>query len=191
MSSKSGAAEPPLTGAQQETWLAYMRVMLRLNYEMNRQLQVDSELSLADYDVLNALADVPARRMQLSTLAARIGWERSRVSHHVQRMSRRALVELAPSATDRRATDAVLSAAGRAALEEATPGHATLVRRMFFDGLDPELVPALHRALIQIHEQVLAAGTLPRPAEQRRLPGLYHQPADSIPPERAGPDSTQ
>jgi DNA-binding MarR family transcriptional regulator len=162
----------PLSGEQQETWLAYMRVMLRLNFEMNRQLQTDSGLSLADYDVLNALADVPDGRLQVTVLAARIGWERSRVSHHVRRMGRRGLVELGSSATDRRATDAVLTATGRELLRAATPGHADLVRRMFFDGVDDDLIPPLQRALVQIHEQVLAAGTLPRPVEQRRLPGL-------------------
>ncbi|CCH90733.1 Transcriptional regulator, MarR family [Modestobacter italicus] len=163
----------PLSPEQQETWFAYMRVMLRLGYEMNRQLQTDSELSLPDYDVLNALADSPDGRLQLTALATRLAWERSRLSHHLQRMSARGLVERSPSATDRRATDAVLTAAGRAALAEATPGHADLVRRMFFDGLDPALLPPLRAALEQVHEQVLTHGTLPRPGQpQRRLPGL-------------------
>ncbi|HEY2225854.1 MarR family winged helix-turn-helix transcriptional regulator [Actinomycetospora sp.] len=168
----SRSSVSPLSGEQQEAWLAYMRVMLRLNYEMNRQLQTDSDLSLADYDVLNALADVPGGRLQVTVLAARIGWERSRVSHHVRRMGGRGLVELGSSATDRRATDAVLTAAGREVLTAATPGHADVVRRMFFDGVDDDLVAPLHRALVQIHEQVLAEGTLPRPDEQHRLPGL-------------------
>jgi hypothetical protein len=48
---------------------------------MNRHLQADSELSLAGYDVLNALSAVPDESMQVSALAAQIGWERSRVSH--------------------------------------------------------------------------------------------------------------
>ena len=161
-----------LTAEQQETWLAYMRVMLRLNYEMNRQLQTDSELTLPDYDVLNALADSRGRRLQLSPLATRLGWERSRLSHHLLRMSTRGLVERSPSESDRRATDAVLTDAGLEALRTATPGHAALVRRMFFDGLDPDLVPALRTALEQVHEQVLATGTLPRPVPQHRLPGL-------------------
>jgi len=175
MSSKlDGPADRPvLTTEQQETWFAYMRVMLRLNYEMNRQLQTDSDLSLADYDVLNALADSPGGRLQLTTLATRIGWERSRVSHHLQRMSARGLADRCPSESDRRATDAVLTDAGRAALASATPGHAALVRRMFFDGLDDALLPSLRTALEQVHEQVLATGTLPRPGQlQRRLPGL-------------------
>ncbi len=165
--------EPPLTEEQQETWLAYMRVKLRLNYEMNRQLQTDSGLSLADYDVLNALADCPGGRMQVGVLAARIAWERSRLSHHLQRMTARGLVERSPSEQDGRATDAVLTAAGRAELDAATPGHAALVARMFFAGLDPALLPALRTALEQVHEQVLAEGTLPRPVSQHRLPGLY------------------
>jgi len=170
-----GSAIPalPLSAAQQETWLAYMRVTLRLTYEMNHQLQRDSDLTLADYDVLNALADSPGGRLQLTALATRIGWERSRVSHHTRRMGARGLVERGPSPTDRRATDAVLTDAGRAALVAATPGHAALVRRMFFDGLDRDLVGSLRTALDQVHEQVLLTGTLPRPGPpQHRLPGL-------------------
>jgi DNA-binding MarR family transcriptional regulator len=169
---QDGTETPVLTDEQQETWFAYMRVMLRLTYEMNRQLQTDSDLSLPDYDVLNALADSPDGRLQLTTLATRLAWERSRLSHHLQRMSARGLVERSPSGSDRRATDAVLTDAGLAALRAATPGHAALVRRMFFDGLDPAVLPTLRTALDQVHEQVLATGTLPRPAQQSRLPGL-------------------
>jgi hypothetical protein len=35
-----------------------MRVQLRMNYEMNRQLQADSNLSLSYYDVLVALSGI-------------------------------------------------------------------------------------------------------------------------------------
>ena len=91
-------------------------------------------------------------------------------------MSGRGLVERTPSAHDRRATDAVLTDAGLAAVRAATPGHAALVRRMFFDGLDPAALPALRAALERVHEQVLAAGTLPRPPRhQHRLPGLQSE----------------
>ena len=167
------AEEPLLGGEQQETWFAWMRVMIRLSYEMNRQLQTDSDLSLSDFDVLNALDDSPGRRLQLTDLAARIGWERSRVSHHLQRMQSRGLVERTPSSSDGRATDAVLTDAGRAALLEATPGHAALVRTLFFDGLDPHLLSPLRTALDQVHQQLLAHGTLGSPGPpQSRLTGL-------------------
>jgi DNA-binding MarR family transcriptional regulator len=152
-----------LTAEQQETWFAWMRVTLRLLYEMNRHLQAESELSLNDFHVLNALADSPARRLQVSALAARIAWERSRLSHHLQRMSGRGLVERVPSASDRRATEVVLGENGRRALLEATGGHVDWVRTLVFDGLDPALIVPLRTALEQVHAQLLARGELPAP----------------------------
>src|SRR5690242_21815474 len=90
---RPGSAFETLTEDQQRAWLAYMRVQLRLTYEMNRQLQADSNLSLSDYDVLNALRYAPGGRMRITALAARIGWERSRLSHHVRRLEKRGLVD--------------------------------------------------------------------------------------------------
>src|SRR6202051_2190565 len=98
-----------LEGDQQRAWLAYIRVQLRLAYEMNRQLLADSGLSLPDYDVLAALSVADGSRMQVTVLAAQIGWERSRVSHHVRRMSARGLVTCALSAADRRVTEVTMT----------------------------------------------------------------------------------
>src|ERR1700693_1172441 len=92
-----------LSRSQLRVWLAFMGVQQRLGYEMNRQLQADSELSLAYYDVLNALTAVPDGRMQVGALAARIGWERSRLSHHAKRMQSRGMVQCDLAASDRRA----------------------------------------------------------------------------------------
>ena len=179
----SGAARrgrATLPAEQAETWFAYMRVVLRMDYEVNRELQLDAGLSHQDFHILNALADSPGQRLRLGDLAVRIGWERSRVSHQVLRMAGRGLVDRLPSATDARATDAALTADGRAALRRALPGHLALVRTMFFDGLDPELLEPLRRALEQIHDQVIAHGrcrrrrpdrtTGPRPDARRNAP---------------------
>src|SRR6478752_10106450 len=106
---RPSSAFDKLTPGQQRAWLAYMRVQLRLSYEMNRQLQADSTLSLPDYDVLNALRYAPGGRMRITALAARIGWERSRLSHHVRRLEKRGLVESRPAPGDRRATEITLS----------------------------------------------------------------------------------
>src|ERR1700756_5606486 len=104
-----------LEGDQQRAWLAYIRVQLRLAYEMNRQLLADSGMSLPDYDVLTALSVAGEGRMPITVLAAQIGWERSRVSHHVRRMSTRGLVTCGPSAADRRGTEGNPTARGWAA----------------------------------------------------------------------------
>ena len=152
-----------LTAEQEQTWFAYMRVTLRLNYEINRDLQARSNLSHADFHVLNALADSPDAHLLVSDLAVRIGWERSRLSHQLLRMEKRGLVSRHTADADARATDVVLATGGRDALRDATADHAALVKDLFFDGLDPSLLAPLHAGLDQIHEQIIARGSLPRP----------------------------
>src|SRR4029450_7459732 len=76
-----------LTPAQQRAWLAFIRLRLRLAYEMNRQLQAEANLSLADYDVPNALRYEPEGRTQITALAIRIGWGRSKMGRGAWRGS--------------------------------------------------------------------------------------------------------
>jgi DNA-binding MarR family transcriptional regulator len=138
-----------------------MSVQMRLNYEMNRQLQSDTDMSLADYHVLNALTGAPDGRLQISELAALIGWERSRASHQLRRLCERGLAERVPSREDGRATDATLTNAGREAIEAAAPGHVDLVRRMFFDPLPDELLAPLTAALEHIQVNIDFNSSLP------------------------------
>src|SRR6202008_3055820 len=127
---RPGSAFETLTASQQRAWLAYMRVQLRLTYEMNRQLQADSNLSLSDYDVLNALRYAPGGRMRITALAARIGWERSRLSHHVRRLEKRGLVDCRLAPADRRATELTLTDRGWDEITRSSSGHIDLVRRL-------------------------------------------------------------
>ena len=145
--------------------MAYIRLQLRLTYEMNRQLLADSAISLPDYDVLTGLSVADGQRMQITVLAAQIGWERSRVSHHVRRMSDRGLVTCGLSAADRRVTEVTLTAQGREALAAAAPGHVDLVRRLFFGGLPDDLVGPLSEALESIYANVIKRGSLPPPVD--------------------------
>ncbi len=152
-----------LTDDQQQTWLAYMRVHHRLEYEMNHQLLCDSGLSLGDYTVLTALSQRPGGRVRLGVLASTIGWERSRLSRHLKRMGSRDLVALAACESDGRATDVVLTDVGRGELDAAAPEHAAWVRSAFFPDLDSERTHQLRDALEIVHESLLRTGTLPRP----------------------------
>ena len=157
------SSDYPLTPIQQRAWQNYMRVYHRLEYEMNHHLRAECGLSLYDYTVLNALSRAPDRRLQVTSLATVIGWERSRLSHHLVRMERRGVVERAVSETDGRGTMIILSAQGWALLERAAPVHAEWVRRAFFADLDPEREDTLANILDIVHEGLLREGTLPRP----------------------------
>jgi DNA-binding MarR family transcriptional regulator len=158
---KSGR-EPWLSAPELRAFRAFMSVQMRLNYAMNRQLQGNSDLSLADYHVLNALFDAPGGRLQVSDLAALIGWERSRASHQLRRLCERGLAERVPSQDDGRATDATLTKTGREAIDAAAPRHVALVRQLFFDPLPDELLAPLSAALEHIRVNANFNGSLPR-----------------------------
>jgi DNA-binding MarR family transcriptional regulator len=155
------AQEPWLSAAELRAFRVFMSVQMRMNYEMNRQLQSDSDLSLADYHVLNALTDAPGGRLQVSDLAALIGWERSRASHQLRRLCERGLAERVPSEDDGRATDATLTEAGRETIDAAAPGHVALVRRLFFDPLPDELLAPLTAALEHVQVNINFNSSLP------------------------------
>ena len=143
-----------------------MRVRLRFTYEMNRQLQADSSLSLPDYDVLNALRYAPRGETQITELAARIGWERSRLSHHLRRLASRGLVELREAASDRRATEITLTESGWDEITSASYGHVELVRNLFLDGVPNDLLEPLTVALESVYGRLVEHGTLPAPSDK-------------------------
>lgn len=138
-----------------------MSVQLRMGYEMNRQLQNDSDLSLADYDVLVALSGNRDRQMRVGDLAASIGWERSRLSHQLRRMEERGLTQRQPSAADRRTSNVVLTERGLAAIEGAAPAHVDLVRQLFFDPIPDNLLAPFTAALEHIQVNLNLNSSLP------------------------------
>jgi DNA-binding MarR family transcriptional regulator len=152
---------PWLSASQKRAWVAFMRVQLRMNYEMNRQLQRDTGLSLSDYHVLNQLSSAPDHKLQITELAALIGWERSRLSHQVRRLCERGLAERIQSEDDGRATDAVLTKKGLDAIVAAAPEHVALVRKLFFDPLPDELVSPFTAALEHIQASLNLNASLP------------------------------
>jgi DNA-binding MarR family transcriptional regulator len=76
--------------------------------------------------------------VRVSDLATQMLWERSRLSHHVTRMERRGMVERAECVEDGRGAFVAITPAGRAAIEQAAPGHVRTVRRLVFDALTAE-----------------------------------------------------
>src|ERR1700677_2880620 len=128
---RSPAGDSPwLSPSQLRAWVAFMRVQLRMNYEINSQLQRDSDLSLPDYHVLHALSSAPEHKMHVTDLAALIGWERRRLSPHpLRRLSERGRTTRVQSPEDGRGTDAALTKKGLDAMGDAAPGHAMLVKK--------------------------------------------------------------
>ena len=135
-----------LTADEQRTWRAYLRVGTMLTARLNRQLQADCGLSLPEYEVLVQLSEAPGGMLRPFQLVLALDWEQSRLSHLLTRMSRRGFVVRQHCVADRRGADVVLTAAGRAAIESAAPGHVAAVRRLVFDQMDSEQAAAFGQA---------------------------------------------
>jgi DNA-binding MarR family transcriptional regulator len=132
-----------LTAREQHLWRGWLKLNAELASTLQRELQQDAGLSMPDYEVLVHLTDNPEGRMRVTELAGLLQWERSRVSHHIKRMERRGLVERAQCSEDGRGAFIVITPQGRAAIEEAAPGHVMAVRRLMFEALSEEEKVAL------------------------------------------------
>ncbi|TQS30379.1 MarR family winged helix-turn-helix transcriptional regulator [Microbispora sp. KK1-11] len=143
-----------LDADEQRAWRAYLRMQGRLTARLNRQLQADSGLSLADYEVLVHLTDREEGRLRPFELQRDLQWEQSRLSHHLTRMQRRGLVRREECADDGRGAYVVITEEGRRAITAAAPGHVETVRHLFFDGLTREQVAALERLAADVLDQL-------------------------------------
>ena len=145
-----------LTEEEQRAWRGLVRMTSQLNARGNRQLQDEYGISLADYEVLVVLSEAPEGRLRVFEVTDALAWEQSRVSHQLARMQRRGLVAREDCATDARGAFAVLTAAGRAAIERAAPAHVELVRHLVFDGLSHDQVTALTEVTTLVLDRLAA-----------------------------------
>jgi DNA-binding MarR family transcriptional regulator len=126
---------PWLDEREHRAWRSLQFMQMRLDGELARQLAADSGLSYPDYVVLVALTDRDGGRRRLFELAELIGWEKSRLSHHIARMTARGLVTKEKCDDDRRGAYVVITELGRQQIAAAAPGHVATVRRLFVDRL--------------------------------------------------------
>lgn len=131
-----------LTREQLEIWREFIETADALRSQLSSRLQLESDLSPADYAVLLALHDAGSRRVRSSELAEHVGWERSRLSHHLGRMERRGLIGRENCTADNRGAEVVLSTAGAEMFRAASVPHLQAIRELFVDALTPEQLRA-------------------------------------------------
>ena len=134
-----------LTASEQRAWRAYLEATTLLFDALDRQLQRDSTMPHAYYEILARLSEAPGRSMRMSELADATRSSRSRLSHAVARLEERGWLQRVECPTDKRGQIAVLTDVGFAALEEAAPGHVAAVRRHLIDRLTRQQVAQLER----------------------------------------------
>jgi DNA-binding MarR family transcriptional regulator len=136
------------------TWRAFIETTEQLRATLTARLQAECGLSPGDYAVLLALYEAEDHRLRSSALAEHIGWERSRLSHHLGRMERRGLVRREECSTDSRGAEIILSQGGIEAFRRATVPHLRAIRELFIDALTPEQVDAVADVVTALRTQL-------------------------------------
>lgn len=134
-----------LSAEQQQAWRAYLEATNLLFDALEHQLQRDSGIPHAYYEILVRLSEAPERSMRMSELAEHTRSSRSRLSHAVARLEERGWVERLDCDTDRRGQIAHLTDVGFAALAAAAPGHVAAVRTHVIDRLTADQLAELHK----------------------------------------------
>jgi DNA-binding MarR family transcriptional regulator len=149
-----GATAAPrwLDPEEQRAWRAYVGATQLVSDHLDRQLQRDSGMPHAYYQLLVWLSEAPGRAMRMTELAERTKITRSRLSHAVARLEQDGWVRREECPTDRRGQLAVLTDRGFAALAAAAPGHVAAVRVALFDRLDAEQVRQLGAIMAVVAE---------------------------------------
>lgn len=145
---------PWLNEQEMTVWRRWLRVQTELPAALGRAMHHDSELSMQDFETLVRLSEADRGRLRISVLAEQMHWERSRLSHHLRRMSGRGLVDKQECTEDGRGAFVVITPAGQEALDHAAPGHVRAVRSLFLDGVSSGDLALLDRFLSGVLERV-------------------------------------
>ena len=158
---------PWLNEQEMTVWRRWLRVQTELPAALGRAMHHDSELSMQDFETLVRLSEADRGRLRISVLAEQMHWERSRLSHHLRRMSNRGLVAKEDCPEDGRGSFVRLTPAGRRALEAAAPGHVRTVRSIFLDAMDDDDLDALDALLTKVLARAEAQPGAERPAPEQ------------------------
>ena len=146
-----------LTPDELSSWLSVVRLLIRLPWSLDQQLQRDSNLTMVEYQVMAKLSDSPHRTMRMSALAEVANASLSHLSRVVNRLEQRGFLRREADATDGRFTNAILTDDGFQILAAAAPGHVAHVRSLVIDALSAEQLRRLGRDAERITSRIDAS----------------------------------
>jgi DNA-binding MarR family transcriptional regulator len=130
-------------------WTSLLRAHATLMRQLETDLQKQTGLALADFDVLAQLALVGGE-LRMTELAARALISRSGMTRRVARLVDEGLVRRANASADARGVVVALTDAGVRRLTETAPVHARGISRLFVEQLDDQELATLESALDKV-----------------------------------------
>jgi DNA-binding MarR family transcriptional regulator len=129
-----------------KAWLALLQAHATLMRRLESNLERETGLVLADFDVLAQLARAGGE-LRMTDLAARALISRSGMTRRVARLVDEGLVRRADADADGRGVVVALTDAGVGRLAEAAPAHARGISKLFVEQLDDQELAILEGAL--------------------------------------------
>src|SRR5438105_10714638 len=127
-------------------WRSLLRAHATLLRRLDMDLEGETGLALADFDVLAQLAESHGE-LRMMELADRALISRSGMSRRVARLADQGLVNRDRAGTDGRGVVVALTEAGIARLAKTAPVHASGISKLFIAQLDDQELAILERAL--------------------------------------------
>ena len=130
-------------------WRSLLRAHATLMRQLETQLEQQTGLALADYDVLAQLA-IADGELRMTELANRALISRSGMTRRVARLVDEGLVRRSETNADGRGVVVALTDAGVARLTETVPAHVRGIAEYFVSRLDDQELAALESALEKV-----------------------------------------
>jgi DNA-binding MarR family transcriptional regulator len=125
-------------------WHAWKLASETVRTRIAADITANTGLSDPDFAVLTRVIEIGGGRLRQNRLAELMGYQRSRLSHHLTRMEERGLIIREPADGG---VDVVATASGSKAVKSARPIHAEAVRRHLLEPLSATERTRLLRAL--------------------------------------------
>lgn len=119
-----------------QAWTALCGVVDRVRILVNRDLQAEVGLTLAENLVLCHVAMAPGHRLRMVEISEALGIAKSAVTKTVDRLEERGLLVRERDPGDRRAVNATLSPEGHELFAAARPAYVHAVERHFAGHVD-------------------------------------------------------
>ena len=141
---------------EMRAWHSFLAAGALIDRLVDAQLKEAVGLSHPQYEILVRLGGAPDGELRMTELAGTLLTSKSGLTYQVTQLEKAGLVERRSCPSDVRGVLAVLTSAGRSRLEQAAPGHVTLVRELLIDVLTPGQLASLADALGEVSRRATA-----------------------------------
>jgi DNA-binding MarR family transcriptional regulator len=139
-----------LNDDEMRAWTSFLAASSLVDRRIDQHLKETVGLSHPQYEILVRLSAAERGELRMTELADALFTTKSGLSYQVTQLERAGLVTRRSCPSDVRGIFAVLTDAGREALEKAAPGHVALVRQLLIDVLTPEQLTAVAEGLGEV-----------------------------------------